>query len=262
MQPQSGQPVISSKARPATLAVPYATALTAIRPSQSIPSLAQQHPEYLPRSSAGVQVRQAQRPGDEGMAAMLSDDDMRNVPACWPRAGQPGFAGRQGPGLPGERIYRGGISHIAPCAPAATAPTAPAFQRSTCACLGQHGDHTVPADRLPRRQARQQQPDEPGGRQASTTARSRPWPITLPVCVDPHQFWGDSWYSGNLAPIIAPAGRRAHLNGMARLFAIRPLRFFNASTVFGTRPRAGSQAITFLLHHRVVVVDAVSRLRC
>ena len=83
------------------------------------PMLAQQHPEYLVKQLKEFKSGKRADPVMQGMAAMLSDDDMRNV-AAWlaSQKAKEGFAKDKDLVSLGERIYRGGIQdrHIAACA--------------------------------------------------------------------------------------------------------------------------------------------------
>ena len=100
------------------------------------PSLAQQHPQYLVKQLQEFKSGTRADPVMQGMAAMLSDDDMRNV-AAWlaSQKAKEGFAKDKDLVALGERIYRAASRiAISPPALAATAPTAPASPRSTRAC--------------------------------------------------------------------------------------------------------------------------------
>ena len=131
-------------------------------------SLAQQHPEYLHKQLMEFKSGARQDPIMQGFAAALSEEDSRNI--SWWLASQkakPGVATQPELVVMGERIYRGGIPdrHIPACAgchspngagiPAQYPTVGPAWRL-----------HRQAADRLPRRQARQQQPDARRGRQA------------------------------------------------------------------------------------------------
>ncbi len=81
----------------------------------------------------------------QGMAAMLSDDDMRNV-AAWlaSQKAKEGFAKDKDLVSLGERIYRGGIQdrHIAACA-GCHSPNGAGIPAQYPRLSGQHGDYTV-----------------------------------------------------------------------------------------------------------------------
>lgn len=83
------------------------------------PSLAQQHPAYLVKQLQEFKSGKRANAVMQGMAALLSDDDMRNV-AAWlaSQKAKDGFAKDKDLVSLGERIYRGGIQdrQIAACA--------------------------------------------------------------------------------------------------------------------------------------------------
>ena len=74
------------------------------------PKLAQQHPEYLVKQLQEFKSGKRTSPVMSGMAAMLSEQEMRNV--AWflgSKAIKPGFAKDKDLVALGEKIYRGGI---------------------------------------------------------------------------------------------------------------------------------------------------------
>jgi cytochrome c553 len=83
------------------------------------PKLAQQHPEYLVKQLQEFKSGKRANAIMMGMAASLTEDDMRNV-AYWlaSNKAKPGFAKDKELATLGERIYRGGIQErqIAACA--------------------------------------------------------------------------------------------------------------------------------------------------
>lgn len=83
------------------------------------PKLAQQHPEYLVKQLQEFKAGKRADPIMQGMAAILSEDDMRNV-SWWlaSKQAKEGFAKDKDLVAMGERIYRGGIQdrNIAACA--------------------------------------------------------------------------------------------------------------------------------------------------
>lgn len=86
------------------------------------PKLAQQHPEYLVKQLQEFKSGKRKNPIMGGMAAMLSEEEMRNI--SWFMASKnakPGFAEEKDLVALGERIYRGGIG-----------------ERSVPACAGCH----------------------------------------------------------------------------------------------------------------------------
>ena len=109
------------------------------------PMLAQQHPEYLVKQLKEFKSGKRADPVMQGMAAMLSDDDMRNV-AAWlaSQKAKEGFAKDKDLVSLGERIYRGGIQdrHIAACA-GCHSPNGAGIPAQYPRLAGQHGDYTV-----------------------------------------------------------------------------------------------------------------------
>ncbi|TAM45393.1 MAG: cytochrome c4 [Burkholderiaceae bacterium] len=83
------------------------------------PKLAQQHPEYLIKQLQDFKSGKRANAIMSGMAATLSDDDMRNI-AYWLASNKEtqGFATDKALVATGEHIYRGGNSsrHIPACA--------------------------------------------------------------------------------------------------------------------------------------------------
>lgn len=76
----------------------------------SNPKLAQQHPEYLVKQLQDFKSGKRKSPIMSGMAAMLSEQEMRDV--AWFLASKPvkpGFAKEKDLVALGEKIYRGGI---------------------------------------------------------------------------------------------------------------------------------------------------------
>lgn len=109
------------------------------------PMLAQQHPEYLVKQLKEFKSGKRADPVMQGMAAMLSDDDMRNV-AAWlaSQKAKEGFAKDKDLVALGERIYRGGIAdrQIAACA-GCHSPNGAGIPAQYPRLSGQHADYTV-----------------------------------------------------------------------------------------------------------------------
>jgi len=83
------------------------------------PKLAQQHPDYLVKQLREFKSGQRANAVMSGMAAALSEDDMKNISAWVAKnKAKPGFAKEKDLVTLGERIYRGGIAdrQIAACA--------------------------------------------------------------------------------------------------------------------------------------------------
>ncbi len=109
------------------------------------PKLAQQHPEYLVKQLQEFKSGKRANPVMQGMASLLSDDDMRNVSA-WlaSKPAKPGFAKDKDLVALGERIYRGGIAdrNIAACA-GCHSPNGAGIPAQYPRLSGQHADYTV-----------------------------------------------------------------------------------------------------------------------
>ncbi len=109
------------------------------------PSLAQQHPDYIVKQLQEFKSGKRANPIMMGMAASLSDDDMKNIGA-WlgKQKAQPGFAKEPELVALGERIYRGGIAdrQIAACA-GCHSPTGAGIPAQYPRLAGQHADYAV-----------------------------------------------------------------------------------------------------------------------
>ena len=109
------------------------------------PKLAQQHPEYLLKQLQEFKAGKRADPIMQGMAAILSEDDMRNV-SWWlaSKQAKEGFAKDKDLVAMGERIYRGGIQdrNIAACA-GCHSPNGSGIPAQYPRLSGQHADYTV-----------------------------------------------------------------------------------------------------------------------
>lgn len=93
------------------------------RGSPANPIIAGQHPEYLAKQLAEFKSGKRKNPVMQGMAAPLSEEDIRNVSAFYAaKTAKPGFAKSKDTVALGEKIYRGGIA-----------------ERNVPACAGCHG---------------------------------------------------------------------------------------------------------------------------
>lgn len=113
--------------------------------SPAYPKLAQQHPEYLVKQLQEYKSGKRANAIMSGMAAGLSDADMKNVSA-WlaSKSAKPNFAKEKDLVALGERIYRGGIAdrQIAACAGCHT-PTGAGIPSQYPRLSGQHADYAV-----------------------------------------------------------------------------------------------------------------------
>lgn len=109
------------------------------------PKLAQQHPEYLVKQLKEFKTGVRKNAVMQGMAATLSDEDMKNV-AFWlaSKKAKPGFAKDKELVALGERIYRGGIAErqVAACAGCHN-PTGAGNPAQYPRLAGQHADYVA-----------------------------------------------------------------------------------------------------------------------
>jgi cytochrome c553 len=109
------------------------------------PKLSQQHPEYLVKQLQEFKSGKRKNPIMQGMAAALSDADMKNI-AYWltSKQAKPGFAKDKDLVALGERIYRGGVAdrQIAACA-GCHSPTGVGIPSQYPRLSGQHADYTA-----------------------------------------------------------------------------------------------------------------------
>ncbi|PJB41434.1 MAG: cytochrome c4 [Comamonadaceae bacterium CG_4_9_14_3_um_filter_60_33] len=109
------------------------------------PKLAQQHPEYLIKQLTEFKAGKRQNAIMTGMAAMLSEDDMKNI-AYWVSSKKAtlGAAKEKDLVLLGEKIYRGGIAdrQIPACA-GCHSPNGAGIPAQYPRLSGQHADYAV-----------------------------------------------------------------------------------------------------------------------
>ena len=109
------------------------------------PKLSQQHPDYLVKQLQEFKSGKRANAIMSGMAAALSDADMKNVSA-WlgSKTSAPNFAKEKDLVVLGERIYRGGAAdrQIAACAGCHN-PTGAGIPSQYPRLAGQHADYTV-----------------------------------------------------------------------------------------------------------------------
>ena len=113
------------------------------RGSPTNPILQGQHPEYLAKQLAEFKAGKRANAVMSGMAALLSDDDMKNVAAFYAsKQAKPGFAKNKDLVLLGEKIYRGGIAakQVPACA-GCHSPTGAGIPAQYPRLGGQHADY-------------------------------------------------------------------------------------------------------------------------
>ena len=109
------------------------------------PVLAQQHPEYLVKQLSEYKSGKRNNAIMLGMAAMLSDEDMKNVSAYLAQQkAEPGAATDKDLAALGEKIYRGGIQdrNIASCA-GCHSPNGAGIPAQYPRLSGQHAQYIV-----------------------------------------------------------------------------------------------------------------------
>lgn len=114
------------------------------RGSPANPILQGQHPEYLAKQLHEFKDGKRKNAVMQGMAATLSDEDIRNVSAFYAsKTAKPGFAKNKELVTLGEKIYRGGIAdrQIPACA-GCHSPTGAGMPAQYPRIGGQHSDYT------------------------------------------------------------------------------------------------------------------------
>lgn len=113
------------------------------RGSPANPILAGQHPEYLAKQLTEFKSGKRKNAIMNGMAAPLSEEDIRNVSAFYAsKTVKPGFAKNKDSIALGEKIYRGGIAerNVPACA-GCHSPTGAGIPAQYPRLGGQHGDY-------------------------------------------------------------------------------------------------------------------------
>jgi len=109
------------------------------------PKLSQQHPEYLVKQLQEFKSAKRKNPIMQGFAAMLSEDDMKNV-AYWAtsKKAKAGFSKDKDTVTMGERIYRGGIAdRQVPACAGCHSPTGAGIPAQYPRLSGQHSEYTA-----------------------------------------------------------------------------------------------------------------------
>lgn len=108
------------------------------------PIIQGQHPEYIVKQLAEFKAGKRANPVMQGMAAPLSEADMKNVAAFYAAAQpKPGFAKSQDTVALGEKIYRGGIAERnVPACSGCHGPTGSGLPSQYPRLRGQHADYT------------------------------------------------------------------------------------------------------------------------
>ena len=114
------------------------------RGSPTYPIIQGQHPEYLVKQLTEFKSGKRANAIMTGMAATLSEDDMKNVAAFYAgKTAKPGFAKNKATVELGEKIYRGGIAerNVPACA-GCHSPSGAGMPAQYPRLAGQHADYT------------------------------------------------------------------------------------------------------------------------
>jgi len=115
------------------------------RGSPANPIIQGQHPEYLTKQLTEFKSGKRTNPIMQGMAAALSDADMKNVAAFYAtKQPKPGFAKNKELVSLGEKIYRGGIAdRMVPACAGCHGPSGAGIPAQYPRLSGQHADYTA-----------------------------------------------------------------------------------------------------------------------
>ena len=108
------------------------------------PILQGQHPEYLVKQLTEFKSRKRVNTVMNGMAAPLSEDDMKHIAAFYAgKSAKPGFARNKDTLALGEKIYRGGIADRSiPACAGCHSPNGAGIPAQYPRVGGQHADYT------------------------------------------------------------------------------------------------------------------------
>ena len=109
------------------------------------PKLAAQHPEYLVKQLQEFKSGVRKNPIMQGFAAILSEEDMRNI-SYWftTQAAKPGYARDKALVAMGEKIWRGGIAdRQVPACASCHSPNGAGLPSQYPRLAGQHADYTA-----------------------------------------------------------------------------------------------------------------------
>ena len=115
------------------------------RGSPANPIIQGQHPEYLAKQLTEFKSGKRANPIMQGMAAPLSEADMKNVAAFYAgKQPKPGFAKNKDLVSIGEKIYRGGIAdRMVPACAGCHGPSGAGIPAQYPRLSGQHADYTA-----------------------------------------------------------------------------------------------------------------------
>ena len=115
------------------------------RGSAANPIIQGQHPDYLVKQLADFKAGKRKNPIMQGIAAALSEADMKNVAAFYAsKQPKPGFAKNKDTVELGEKIYRGGIAdRSVPACAGCHGPNGSGIPAQYPRLSGQHADYTL-----------------------------------------------------------------------------------------------------------------------
>lgn len=114
------------------------------RGSPANPIIAGQHPDYLVKQLREFKAGKRPSPVMQGIAATLSDDDMKNVAAFYAsKQAKPGAARNKDLALAGQKAYKGGIvDRSIPSCAGCHGPAGAGIPAQYPKLAGQHADYT------------------------------------------------------------------------------------------------------------------------
>ena len=142
--PAATKPDLAKGQATATQVCAACHAADGTRGSPANPIIAGQHADYLAKQLTEFKAAKRQSPVMQGMAAPLSEADVKNVAAFYAsKEVKPGFAKNKELVALGEKIYRGGIaSKQVPACAGCHSPTGAGIPAQYPRLAGQHSDYT------------------------------------------------------------------------------------------------------------------------
>ena len=142
--PAAAKPDLAKGQATATQVCAACHAADGTRGSPANPIIAGQHADYLAKQLTEFKAAKRQNPVMQGMAAPLTEADIKNVAAFYAsKEVKPGFAKNKELVALGEKIYRGGIaSKQVPACAGCHSPTGAGIPAQYPRLAGQHADYT------------------------------------------------------------------------------------------------------------------------
>ena len=142
--PKAAKPDLAAGEAKATQVCAACHAADGTRGLSANPILQGQHPEYLVKQLQDFKSGKRKNPVMSGMAAPLSDADMRNVAAFYAsKKAKDGFAANKDLVALGEKIYRGGIAaKSVPACAGCHSPNGAGIPAQYPRLSGQHTEYT------------------------------------------------------------------------------------------------------------------------